>query len=195
MTQATKATKEENKQTLKNEDINDLVPLLIDRLTGYEDNLRDRVKINGIFNEFEFNTRRKFKEFIELSDKRYKRVKSGNYLDRIITNQKPLYEELSNQILSNRFYTNDEIEKEAKKLLKKMNNKDKEIYELRKEILKKSKNFTNNEVSKRERFASASLLRRQEYEKKKNDILVSHLDLIYRPESQKKKGRPSYCYF
>ena len=180
-------TQENTNQTLKDEDINDLVPLLIEKLGTYEDNLRDRVKINGIFNEFEFNTRKNFKKFIELSDKRYKRVKSGNFLDRIISNQKPVYEELSNQILSNRFYTNDQIEKEAKKLLKKMNNKDKEIYQLRKEILKKSKNFTNNEVLKRERFASASILRRQEYEKRKNNILVSHLDLIYRPGSQKKK--------
>ena len=176
--------KSNQKQTIKKKEtdnINELVPLLINSISVYEDNLRDRVKINNIFNEFDLNARGKFLEFIELANKRYKRVKSGANISKIIFKQKRNYEELSNQILSNRFYTNDEIEIETKKLLKKMNNKDKEIYQLRKGILKKTKDFSQKEIIKRERLASAAIERRKENEKKKKKYLLSHLDLIYRP--------------
>ena len=182
--------KSNQKQAIKKKEtdnINELVPLLINSISVYEDNLRDRVKINNIFNEFDLNARGKFLEFIELANKRYKRVKSGANISKIIFKQKRNYEELSNQILSNRFYTNDEIEIEAKKLLKKMNNKDKEIYQLRKGILKKTKDFSQKEIIKRERLASAAIERRKENEKKKKKYLLSHLDLIYRPGFSKKK--------
>ena len=173
----------------KMENLNELVPSLLNTISSYEDNLRNRVKINNIFNEFELNTHGKFVEFIGLSDQRYKRVKSGANISRILFHQKHNYEELSNQILSNRFYTNNEIEKEAKKLLKKMNNNDKEIYQLRKGILKRTKDFTLKEEMHRNRLTNVAMRHRKEKEKRKRKYLLSHFDLIYRPGFSKKKKK------
>ena len=59
------------------EKTNDLIPILIDKFTEYSNKLRDRVKINSIFAEFDENARSKLNKFIKMSQARYKGVKSG----------------------------------------------------------------------------------------------------------------------
>ena len=56
-----------------------------------------------------------------MSQQRYKSIKSGNRLEKKLLSQRPEYADISEQILNNYFYNNNEIEKESKKLLKKMN--------------------------------------------------------------------------
>jgi hypothetical protein len=56
-----------------------------------------------------------------MSQQRYKSIKSGNHLERKLLSQKNEYNDISSQILLNRFDNNNEIESESKKLLKKMN--------------------------------------------------------------------------
>ena len=135
---------------LSKENLNDLVPELLGKISECAKNLRDRVKINGIFSEFDLNTHENFQKFIDMSQQRYKSIKSGNNLEKKLRSQKNEYNEISSKILSNRFYNNKEIEKEQKKLLKKMNlrQNNKEISQLRKHIIQKTKDFTNKEVLK-----------------------------------------------
>ena len=121
-----------------------------------------------------------------MSEQRYKSIKSGNYLEKKLLNQKPEYDDISNQIFHNHFYNNNDIEKEAKKLLKKMNKKEdnKEILELRKNILQKTKDFTEKEVLKRDRLASAALERRRKAEIDRLAHRINRRDLIYRPHTK-----------
>ena len=138
---------------MKEPTTNILVPKLLDKTTIYANNIKTRVKIDNIFNEFDDNAHINFKKFIQLSDQRYKSVKSGTSLNNILENQKPEYNELSNKILTNKFYNNDEIECESKKLLKKMGIKEnQDLILLRKDILSKTKDFTKAEIKNREKL-------------------------------------------
>ena len=119
------------------ENINSLVPQLLGKTSEYANNLQDRVKINGIFSEFDAYMHENFQKFIEMSQQRYKSIKSGNHLEKKLRSQRVEYNDISSQILADPFYNNKEIEVESKKLLKKMNKKknDKEISDLRKNII------------------------------------------------------------
>ena len=174
---------------LKKENLNDLIPELLGKTRECANNLQDRVKINGIFSEFDAYTHDNFQKFIDMSQQRYKSIKSGNHLKKKLESQKIEYNDISNQILSNRFYNNNEIERESKKLLKKMNQKqnNKEISQLRKHIIQKTKDFTQKEVLQRERLASAALARRKKGELDRLAHRITRRDLVYRPESMKKK--------
>lgn len=94
---------------MKEPTANILVPRLLDKINNYSNNLKNRVKIDGIFSEFDDSANANFKKFIKLSEQRYKSVKSGTRLNNILENQKPEYNELSTLILSNKFYNNDDI--------------------------------------------------------------------------------------
>ena len=71
---------------MKEPTTNILVPKLLDTTTKYARNIKNRVKIDGIFNEFDDNANKNFKKFIKLSDQRYKSVKSGTTLNHILQN-------------------------------------------------------------------------------------------------------------
>jgi hypothetical protein len=124
-----------------------------------------------------------------MSQQRYKSIKSGNHLERKLLSQKNEYNDISSQILLNRFYNNNEIESESKKLLKKMNRRqnNKEISELRKYIIQKTKDFTKKEVLKRERLASAAMAKRHQEELDRLAHRITRRDLVYRPESMQKR--------
>ena len=153
---------------MKEPTTNILVPRLLDKINHYAKNLKNRVKIDGIFSEFDDSANLNFKKFIKLSDRRYKSVKSGTHLNNILENQRPEYNELSTNILSNKFYNNDEKEIESKKLLKKMGIKEnQDLYKLRKDIISKTKDFTKSEIKNREKLVHNALKKRNLKEKDK----------------------------
>ena len=68
-------------KNLRKENLNDLVPELLGKTRECAKNLQDRVKINGIFSEFDAYTHENFQKFIDMSHQRYKSIKSGNHLE------------------------------------------------------------------------------------------------------------------
>ena len=134
----------------KNKSANELIPELIIKINKYSSKLKDRVKIDSIFREFDSHAHINFQHFIKMSEKRYKGVKSGNCIKNILSNQKRERDELSNKILTNNLYLDNNIEKESKKLYKKAKNKEnKELYQIRRKIIEKTKNFTAKELKNR----------------------------------------------
>ena len=134
---------------------NELIPELIVKINKYSSKLKDRVKIDSIFREFDSHAHVNFQHFIKMSEKRYKGVKSGNCIKNILSNQKRERDELSNNILSNNLYLDRNIEKETKKLYKKAKNKEnKELYQIRRNIIEKTKNFTVKELKNRKKYSS-----------------------------------------
>ena len=162
---------------MKEPTTNILVPRLLDKTNIYANNLKNRIKIDGIFSEFDDSANVNFKKFIKLSEKRYKSVKSGTHLNNIIENQEQEIKELSNNILANKFYNNNEIEKESKKLLRKMGKKEnQDLFEIRKDIISKTNSLTKNEIKNREKLLKNALKKR----KRDNKILS------YLPKEQNK---------
>ena len=178
-----------NNEEFDPDNINDLVPSLLGKTEECSKNLSDRVKINGIFSEFDAYIHQNFQKFIQMSQQRYKSIKSGNRLEKKLLSQRQEYADISEQILNNYFYNNNEIEKESKKLLKKMNKNqnNKEISKLRKNIIQRTKGFTSKEVVKRDKLASAALERRRLAEIDRQAHRIYRRDLIYRPKSMKQK--------
>ena len=137
---------------MENKNGHELVPLLINKVNIYSDKLKDRVKIDEIFNEIDLYASDGFKKFIQMSYNRYKCVKSGIDLNSVLEKQKNEYKELSDNILTNNFYTNNEIDKESKKLFHKVGIKEsKELCKIRKNIIIKNKTLSPTKLIKRKK--------------------------------------------
>ena len=150
---------------------NDLIPELILKINKYSSKLKDRVKLYSIFREFDTYAHINLQNFIKLSDKRYRSIKSGNNLHNVLSNQKKECTELSNKILTNKLYSDKNIEIEEEHLCKKINNKDsKELYQIRHDIIEKTKDLTKNELKKREEYIILAHKSRNQRMKEKNQI-------------------------
>ena len=177
----------------KNKNTNDLIPELITKINKYSSKLKERVKIDSIFREFDSYAHSNFQNFIKMSEQRYKSVKSGNCLDNILSKQHQQNKELSNKILSNHLYNDDEIEKESRKLFKKINTKEnKELYDIRHNIIAKTKNYKTKEIKRRHKYSS-SIPKEIRTEKKleeqvKKGILKNKLDLTYKQKLSNNKS-------
>ena len=140
--------------SLKEPTANDLIPQLLEKFTYYTDKFKDRIKVDSIFSEFNDTARIELNKFIKMSQTRYKGVKSGNNLENMLLYQKPKFNKLTNNILSDIFYNTNEIEAENKKLLKKPNKKNnQELIDIRNQIILKTKDFSKNELRNRERLS------------------------------------------
>ena len=102
----------------------EFVPDLLNKENIYSGKLKDRVKVNEIFNEIDIAANNNLKKFIQMSHSRYKNIKSGIPINNYLLKQKSEYEELSNKILSNNLYQSNDVEDEALKLLKKVGTKE-----------------------------------------------------------------------
>ena len=131
----------------------DFVRELINNEKIYSKKLKDRVKVNEIFNEIDISVNNNLKKFIQMSESRYKNIKSGISINDFLIKQKGAYEELSNKILANNLYKTNDIENEVQKLHKKVGTKErKEIYKIRKYIINNSKDFTQSEINLRKQY-------------------------------------------
>ena len=171
----------------KNKNANELIPELIVKINNYSSKLKDRVKIDSIFREFDSYAHSNFQNFIKMSEQRYKSVKSGNCLENVLSKQKQERKDLSDKILSNNLYVDNNIEREGKKLFKKMNKKEnKELYQIRHKIIDKTKNFTAKELKKREKYASAFDRNREKGKKlgetMNKDMQKNILEWAFRPK-------------
>ena len=131
---------------------NELIPQLLTNSKEFTRSLNNRIKVNSIFNEYDVNINKKFSKYVNMSNLRYKSVKSGNRLENILRIQKKSYIDLAEKINENDVVKNyEEIEDEKKKLEKNNNQKKyKELADIRKKLRISTKNFTKAEIRKRE---------------------------------------------
>ena len=165
----------------KNKSANELIPELIEKINKYSTKLKDRVKIDSIFREFDSHAHANFQHFIKMSEKRYKGVKSGNCIKNILSNQKRECDELSNKILTNNLYLDNNIEKESKKLYKKTKNKEnKELYQISRNIIEKTKNFTVKELKNRKKYSNLGDENKKEKKEDQKDNKLKKLEWKYK---------------
>ena len=165
-TSTNKITYEQGEKTA-----NDLIPELITKISKYSTHLKERVRIYSIFQEFDNYAHMNFKNFIKMSDKRYHSIKSGNNLRNVLINQKKECKDLSEKILTNKLYSDKNIEKEEKKLYKKINYKEnKELYRIRHDIIEKTKDLTKKELERREEYIKSRNLKIEQLQEEKNKM-------------------------
>ena len=174
---------------LKEPTSNDLIPILLDKFSEYTNKIKDRIKINSIFSEFNEKTSTQFDKFIKMSQLRYKGIKSGNSLENMLEKQKPKYNQLSKNILEDIFYNTTDIDDENKKLLKKPNKKEnKDLADLRREIIIKTRDFSKNEIRNREKLDKIIMKKRLELQEKEKNKTFTRLNYNYEPHSYKKRS-------
>ena len=131
----------------------ELIPDLINNEKKYSTKLKDRVKVNEIFNEIDISANNNLKKFIQMSQKRYKNIKSGIPINNFLLKQKGEYDELSNKILTNNLYNSDDVENEVQKLYKKVGTKERNaLSKIRRSIIHNSKNLTHSELILRRKY-------------------------------------------
>lgn len=102
--------------TIKHKKINILIPQLLQQSNKYKKVFKDNNKINNIFREFELKSSNKLNFFIKESINRYKNMRLGNDLNKIILNSENKCKTEANRILSDKFFSNKIIKQEKKNL-------------------------------------------------------------------------------
>ena len=132
----------------KNTRLNNLIKSLILSFNGFDNNLKNRFKVDSIILGLEENVEKNLNKLINLSASRYKYAKYGVKLDSILNRQKVNYENLSRIIKNDKIYSSNIIDLEKEKLFKSaVKVKNKEIFDIRDKListLRSSKNKINN---------------------------------------------------
>ena len=146
----------------KNIRLNNLIKSLIASFKDYDNNLKNRFKVDSIILGLEENIDKNLNKLIHLSDSRYKYVKFGVKLDNILDRQKIKYENLNKQIINDKIYSSNVLDLEKSKLFKSaVTIKNKEITDIREKlisILRESRDKINkkieNKVSRNKKIKS-----------------------------------------
>ena len=98
----------------------ELLPKLIQKSNGLSQEIKNRIKLNHIFSEFESKASNKFNFFIKESEKRYLGSKYGAKMEYILHSSKKRSNKEAYKILNDNFYLNQDLIKERKKNAKKI---------------------------------------------------------------------------
>lgn len=96
--------------------INILVPRLIDKNEALQKEMKSRIRFNRIFSQFENRATIKFNYFIDNSNKRYNCTKMGNDINKFLLNTRTKNLDEAHKIISDKFYSDVNLEKEKQKL-------------------------------------------------------------------------------
>ena len=131
--------------------INRLIPKLLKKNKDYTKEIKARLRISSIFNEFERKAHNDFDFFINDSNKRYIKAKNGKNIENFIDECQPKYEDRFAKIMNDKFYNELNLKPEKEKMKHKSA---KRIYTNIKDILsyiktnlgtnKLRKNYFNN---------------------------------------------------
>jgi hypothetical protein len=141
---------------------NKLIPDLITNFKDYDKNLSNRIKVDNLFMSFNDDANRNFNKFVDLSNKRYKSIKSGNTLSNILGKQMPTYNKLNKEINDNEIYSTTELEEDKKKLGKSVNKfKSKELNVIREQLKDSLRDFSKAELRQRENLLKRVMEKRR----------------------------------
>ena len=139
-----------------------LIPELITNFKDYDKNFTNRIKVDNLLMSFNDDANRNFNKFVELSNKRYKSIKSGNTLNNILGKQMPTYNKLNKEINNNEIYSTTELEEDKKKLGKSVNKfKSKELNVIREQLKDSLRDFSKAELRQRENLLKRVMEKRR----------------------------------
>ena len=123
----------------------ELIPKLIQKSKGLSQEIKNRIKLNHIFSEFESKASNQFNFFIKESEKRYLGSKYGAKIEYLLKSSEKRSKKEAFKILNDNFYINPEITKERKKMQKKATN---EFHQNITDILNRLKGIKNEPIKK-----------------------------------------------
>ena len=91
----------------KNTKLINLIKSLVTSFKDYDDNLKNRFKVDSIMLGFEEDTDRNLNKLINLSESRHKYVKFCVNIDNILNKQKSKYENLNIKIKKDKLYSSN----------------------------------------------------------------------------------------
>ena len=139
-----------------------LIPELITNFKDYDKNFTNRIKVDNLLMSFNDDANRNFTKFVDLSNKRYKSIKSGNTLNNILGKQMPTYNKLNKEINNNEIYSTTELEEDKKKLGKSVNKfKTKELNAIREQLKDSLRDFSKAELRQRENLLKKVMEKRR----------------------------------
>jgi hypothetical protein len=139
-----------------------LIPELITNFKDYDKNFSNRIKVDNLLMSFNDDANRNFTKFVDLSNKRYKSIKSGNTLNNILGKQMPTYNKLNKEINNNEIYSTTELEEDKKKLGKSVNKfKTKELNAIREQLKDSLRDFSKAELRQRENLLKKVMEKRR----------------------------------
>ncbi len=139
-----------------------LIPELITNFKDYDKNFSNRIKVDNLLMSFNDDANRNFTKFVDLSNKRYKSIKSGNTLNNILGKQMPTYNKLNKEINNNEIYSTTELEEDKKKLGKSVNKfKSKELNVIREQLKDSLRDFSKAELRQRENLLKRVMEKRR----------------------------------
>ena len=139
-----------------------LIPELITNFKDYDKNFTNRIKVDNLLMSFNDDANRNFNKFVELSNKRYKSIKSGNTLNNILGKQMPTYNKLNKEINNNEIYSTTDLEEDKKKLGKSVNKfKTKELNAIREQLKDSLRDFSKAELRQRENLLKKVMEKRR----------------------------------
>ena len=107
----------------KSKALNILIPRLINESNNLTKEIKNRIKLNKIFSEFENKASNNLNYFITASRRRYTGSKLGNDLDSIISKTRTKDLNKANNIINDKFYTDSNVETEREKMKYKSSSK------------------------------------------------------------------------
>ena len=84
--------------------LNILIPKLINKSNKYTSEIKKRIRINSICNEFENKSKNEFDFFLQESSNRYKKTRSGASFDSVMKSSLEKYKKEGNKILNDEFF-------------------------------------------------------------------------------------------
>ena len=100
----------------KSRALNILIPQLISKSNNLTKEIKNRIKLNKIFSEFENKASNNFNYFISSSNQRYTNSKLGNNLDLIINSTRAKNIDEATKIVNDKFYKDKNLEIEKQKM-------------------------------------------------------------------------------
>ena len=139
-----------------------LIPELITNFKDYDKNFTNRIKVDNLLMSFNDDANRNFTKFVDLSNKRYKSIKSGNTLNNILGKQMPTYNKLNKEINNNEIYSTTDLEEDKKKLGKSVNKfKSKQLNAIRDQLKDSLRDFSKAELRQRENLLKKVMEKRR----------------------------------
>ena len=137
---------EENQR--KHRQINLLIPKLLEQSKKFTKVFNNNKKIDNIFTEFEKKSSKHFKAFIKESSNRYKTMKIGNNLEKLINHSEKNRINEVKRVLTDNFFSDEGIKKEKEK--SKFYNSGKQYDSLRMtfRLLKESESDTSKTINR-----------------------------------------------
>ena len=100
----------------KSKALNILIPRLISKSNILTKEIKNRIKLNKIFSEFENKASNNFNYFITASNQRYTNSKLGNDIDTIISSTRAKNINEATKIVNDKFYKDENLEIEKQKM-------------------------------------------------------------------------------